>query len=138
MSTNVTIEGRLGGDPELRFTKSGKAVASLNLVSSKPTKTDAGDWEDTEVTWYTVEAWEGLGENAAESLRKGHSVIVTGRLFSEKFTTKDGRELTGLRVRAYNIGPSLKRDRWQHEGKSAPQGARKAEADPWSDETPPF
>lgn len=138
MSANITIEGRLGADPELRFTKSGKAVASLNLVSSKPTKTDAGEWEDTEVTWYSVDAWEGLGENAAESLRKGHAVIVTGRLFSEKFTTKDGRELTALRVRAYNIAPSLKRDRWQHAGKSTPQATRKADADPWADEKPPF
>lgn len=142
MSVNVTIEGRLGADPELRFTKSGKAVASLNLVSSKPTKTDDG-WEDTEVTWYSVDAWETLGENAAESLRKGQSIIVTGRLYSEKFETKDGRELTALRVRAYNIGPSLKRDSWQHAGKSDPQKPagkprQEREDNPWSDDVPPF
>ena len=138
MSVNVTIEGRLGADPELRFTKSGKAVASLNVVSSKSQKNDDGTWEDTEVTWYSVDAWELLGENAAESLRKGNSVIVTGRLYSDKFTTKDGRELTSLRVRAFNIGPSLKRDSWVHDGKSAPSAKGKAaEDDPW-DQPPPF
>jgi single-strand DNA-binding protein len=139
VSVNVTIEGRLGQDPELRFTKSGKSVASISLVSSKPVKGDNGNWEDTEVTWYTVDAWEELGENAVESLRKGHNVIVFGRLYSEKFTTKDGRELTGLRVRAYNIAASLKKDKWQHAGKSGKAVAPAAVQDnPWSDDIPPF
>lgn len=139
MSTNITIEGRLGADPELRFTKSGKAVASLSVVSSKPVKGDDNKWEDTEVTWYSVDAWETLGECAVESLRKGNSVIITGRFYSEKITTKDGREILLLKVRAYNIGPSLKKDKWEHRGKAdGPAPQARPEENPWSDDIPPF
>ena len=100
MSANITIEGRLGGDPELRFTKTGKAVASLSVVTSKSSKGQDGKWEESETTWYSVDAWETLGECAVESLRKGQSVIITGRLYSEKITTKEGKEILLLKVRA--------------------------------------
>jgi len=139
MSANITIEGRLGGDPELRFTKTGKAVASLSVVTSKSSKGQDGKWEESETTWYSVDAWETLGECAVESLRKGQSVIITGRLYSEKITTKEGKEILLLKVRAYNIGPSLKRDKWQHMGKAdAPAQQQQASDNPWSDDIPPF
>ena len=109
MSATVTLQGRLGSDVDLKYTQAGKAVATFRMVTSKPRKKDDGGWEDTQTTWYTVKAWELLGENAAETLRSGDSVIVVGQMWNEEWTTKDGEKRLTLTVNAWDIGPSIKR-----------------------------
>lgn len=151
MSVNVTIEGNLGGDPVVRFTQSGKAVASFSMVTSKSNRNPDGSWgENTEETWYDVSAWDALGENVAESLRKGHTVMVTGRLYLDRYTDRDGNTRQSLKVHAYNVGPSLKKHRWTRgDATDSPAGAVGSprgvgafgSADPWAkqqDDIPPF
>ena len=92
MSANVTLVGRLGGDPELRFTQSGKAVASFSMVTSKSTRNADGSWDESETTWYRVDVWETLAEAVVESLNKGDSVIVVGRVYMDSYKGKDGQE----------------------------------------------
>lgn len=140
MSTQVTVFGRLGRDPEIRFTQGGKPVASLSLVSSRRRQNpQTQEWEDSEVTWYDVSAWESLAEAAAECLLKGDAVIVTGRLYTESFDGKDGARRTVVRLRADHIGPDLARSMWKRADEVQARPARQQE-DPWSstDETPPF
>jgi single-strand DNA-binding protein len=140
MSTNVTLIGRLGGDPEIRFTQAGKSVASFSMVTSKSTKQPDGSWVESETTWYRVEAWEGLGENAVESLRKGDQVIVVGRQYMDTYTAKDGSERQSLKVNAYSIGPDLKRGVYR-KAESAGVAVKPLD-DPWAtpvqDDIPPF
>lgn len=142
MSTNVTLEGRLGGDPEIRFTQGGKAVASFSMVTSKSRKQDNGEWLESETTWYRVSAWDALGENVVESLRKGDAVIVTGRQYMDEYVDKNGEKRQSLKVEAYNVGPSLKRAQWgRKETAGMPSSAPAVAADPWStggDDIPPF
>ena len=107
MSTTVTLNGRLGQDPELRFTAAGKAVVSLNVVTSKSVKGDEGKWTETETTWWRVTAWEKLAENIAETLLKGDPVVVLGRAFTETFTDKAGVERLSLKVNAFNVALDL-------------------------------
>ena len=142
MSTNVTISGRVGGDPELRFTPQGKAIATFSLVSSKSTRNADGSWDESETTWYRVTAWEQLGETVVESIGKGDAVIVVGRLYMDTYQGKDGSEKQSLKVNAYDIGPSLKRAAWR---KGEKVGAGRVAApveDPWADavqdDIPPF
>ena len=143
MSTNVTLTGTLGQDPELKFTAAGKAVVSLSVVTSKSVKTDSG-WENSEETWWRVTAWEKLAENIVESLKKGDPVIVVGRSFMDSFTDKTGAERQSLKVNAYNIGLDLKRrsvtvNRIVRD--SSPATAPDSD-DPWvtpaQDDAPPF
>lgn len=109
MSTNVTLTGTLGQDPELRFTQAGKAVVTLSVVTSKSVKNEQGKWENHEETWWRVTAWDQLAENVAETLTKGDPVIVVGRSFMEGYTTKDGEARQSLKVNAFNVGLDLKR-----------------------------
>lgn len=74
----VMMTGRLGADPEMRFTPGGKAVTSFNIASNR-TITRDGEKED-EATWMTCVAWEGLAEICNQYLAKGSRVYVEGRL----------------------------------------------------------
>lgn len=110
MSTNVTLTGTLGRDPELRFTPSGKAVATMRVVTSKSVLNKETDkWENEEETWWSVTAWDQLAQNIVETLLKGDPVIVVGRTFMETYTDKDGNERQSLKVNAYTVGLDLKR-----------------------------
>lgn len=131
MSTTVTLTGRLGADPEVRFTKSGKPVTSFTMVTSRKRKQQDGSWEESETTWYQVTCWDQMAENVAESLLKGDPVIVVGRLFMDSYEKPDGTRMQSLKVEAYAVGPDLK---WgQARLKKAERKAVSAPADdPWS------
>ncbi|MET7412481.1 single-stranded DNA-binding protein [Streptomyces rubiginosohelvolus] len=103
----LTGVGRLTNDPELRFTSSSKAVASIPLAfNSRRLNRQTQEWEDGDVLYVRGTAWERLAENAAETLAKGMEVIVTGELRTESWE-KDGQkhERTALLIRS--IAPSL-------------------------------
>lgn len=144
MSTTVTITGRLGGDPELRYTAQGKAVASFSLVTSKNTKLPDGSWEESETTWYKVTAWDAFAENVTETLQKGDQVIVVGRLYMETYQDKQtGQERQSIKVNAYGIGPDLKRAAWKrHNLPPVTTPTATKVQDPWAtpadDDIPPF
>jgi single-strand DNA-binding protein len=78
MTTNITVVGNLTRDPELRFTNSGKAVASFSVAVSRRYQQN-NEWQEV-TSFYSVTAWDQLGENAAASLHKGTRVLVSGRL----------------------------------------------------------
>lgn len=137
----VTIVGNVGADPEIRFTPGGKAVASFNLVNT-PREKDGNEWKDGEPTWFRVTAWEGFGENVAESVRKGQRVIVVGRLKTSAWTDKEGGKRTSLEIQADAIGPDL---RWSTAAvtRNAPTGGgfqrqQGAQDDPWATHTSQF
>ncbi|MFE4547578.1 single-stranded DNA-binding protein [Streptomyces sp. NPDC056785] len=99
--------GRLTGDPELRFTQSSKAVASIPLAfNSRRKNPQTNEWEDGDVFYIRGTVWERLAENAAETLAKGMEVMVTGDLRTEKWE-KDGQkhERSALLIRS--IAPNL-------------------------------
>jgi single-strand DNA-binding protein len=79
----VTIIGRLGKDPELRYTPSSKAVCNFSVATSEKFK----DKETTE--WHSVVCWDKTAENAAKFLAKGREVAVEGRLQTRSWD-KDG------------------------------------------------
>ncbi len=127
---HITTSGKALDDAQLRFTASGKASASVRLVIGHRKK--VGDtWTDSGATFLDVQAWDKLAENMAESVRKGDRVIVTGRLVTEEWTTKDGDKRTTQRVTADDIGLSM---RWTTV--RAAEGAKRSgpttEPDPWA------
>ena len=80
----VQLIGRLGKDPESRFTPTGKKVAHFSLAVSNRWKSSEG--ESKEYTeWVNVEAWGRLGEVCQEYLKKGSLVYIEGRLKTDRF-----------------------------------------------------
>ena len=107
--TTLTIVGNLTGDPELRFTPAGHAVADFT-VASTPRSYDrqAGQWRDGEPLFLRCTAWRQLAEHAAESLTKGTRVIVTGRLRQRSFELTEGVTRTVTELDVDDLGPSLR------------------------------
>src|SRR5690349_18316554 len=107
--TVITIIGNLTADPELRFTPSGAAVANFT-VASTPRQFDrqSNEWKDGETLFMRCSIWRDAAENVSESLSKGMRVIVTGRLKSRSYETKEGEKRTVVEMDVDEIGPSLR------------------------------
>ncbi|MBM6588808.1 single-stranded DNA-binding protein [Brevibacterium sp. RIT 803] len=108
--TIITVVGNLTADPELRFTPNGAAVANFTIAST-PRQFDrrSNEFKDGETLFLRCSAWKKLGENIAESLQRGTSVVAQGRLKSRSFETKEGEKRTVTELDVDEIGPSLKR-----------------------------
>jgi single-strand DNA-binding protein len=104
--STVTLVGNLTRDPELRFTQSGQAIATLGIAVSRRYQQN-GEWQE-KTSFFNITAWGQLGENAASSLSKGSRAIVTGRLEQRSYETADGEKRSVVEVVADEIGPSLR------------------------------
>lgn len=83
----VQLIGRLGKDPESKFTPTGKKVCHFSLAVSNRWKDKNGaNQESTE--WVNIEIWGRLGEVCQEYLKKGSLVFVEGRLKTDKYEDK--------------------------------------------------
>lgn len=107
--TVITVIGNLTGDPELRFTPNGAAVANFTIAST-PRNFDraSGEWKEGETLFLRASVWREAAENVAESLRKGTRVIAQGRLKSRQYETKEGERRTSMELEIDEIGPSLR------------------------------
>ncbi|MDY6856735.1 MAG: single-stranded DNA-binding protein [Thermodesulfobacteriota bacterium] len=86
------IVGRLGRDPELKYTSDGKAVANFSVATSEDWK-DKNTGEKKERTeWHRIVVWGRLGEICGEYLRKGSQVCIEGRIQTRKWEDKEGNE----------------------------------------------
>lgn len=107
--TQVTVCGNLTGDPELRFTPNGVAVANFTIAST-PRDFDraSGEWKEGETLFLRASVWREVAENVAETLRKGMRVIVQGRLKSRSYENKEGERRTSMELEVDEVGPSLR------------------------------
>lgn len=110
MSSTITLNGRLTGDPELRFSPSGVAVAALTIVTSRRVKDQAtNEWSDADTTYWDCKAFKQLAENLVESLQKGMEVVAVGRVVQESWEDRQtGQKRSKMSVRLDAIGPSLR------------------------------
>jgi single-strand DNA-binding protein len=86
----VQLIGRLGADPEMRYTQQGNAVTSFRVASSRTWKKADGQTEE-ETEWFRVVAWNRLGEVCGEYLRKGSRVYIEGRLKTRSWQDDSGQ-----------------------------------------------
>ena len=86
----VILVGRLGRDPEVRYTPDGTAVASFSIATSEEWK-DKGTGEKKERTeWHRIVAWRRLGEICGEYLSKGSQIYIEGRIQNREWEDKEG------------------------------------------------
>ena len=86
----VLLMGRLGADPELRYTADGTPVATFNMATSESYKDRSGAKKE-KTEWHRVVVWRKLAEIAGEYLKKGRLVYIEGKLQSREWE-KDGEK----------------------------------------------
>jgi len=107
--TTITVIGNLTGDPELRFTPSGAAVANFTVASTPRTfDRQSNEWKDGDTLFLRCSIWREAAENVAESLTKGTRVIVSGRLVQRSYETREGEKRTVYELQVDEVGPSLR------------------------------
>ena len=84
MSNHITINGKVGQEPELRYTQGGMAVLTFSVADTY------GKDDKKKTTWHNVTVFSKLAENVANTIAKGSTVIVVGRYEQDEFTKKDG------------------------------------------------
>ena len=93
MSNSMSIKGRAGSDGELRFTPSGVAACSFSVADTPRKKDQSGQWVDAGPTlWQRVQVWGPEAEKAAEEVRKGSLVTVSGRVKADEWQDKQTGE----------------------------------------------
>lgn len=109
MSTQITLVGNLTGDPELRFTPSGTAVARFAVAVNRRTlDRQSGEWRDAGTDYHRVTVWRHLAEHCAETLAKGMRVIVVGDLKSRSWEDeRTGEKRSAWEIEASAVGPDL-------------------------------
>lgn len=100
MLNTVVLIGRLTKDPELRYTTSGKAVATLRLAVDRGTTNPQGE---KETDFIDVVVWERQAETAANYLQKGRLIAVQGRLQIRQYETKEGQKREKAEVVASTV-----------------------------------
>jgi single-strand DNA-binding protein len=107
--TVITVIGNLTGDPELRFTPSGAAVANFTVASTPRTfDRQTNEWKDGDTLFLRCSIWREAAESVAESLTKGMRVIATGRLVQRSYETREGEKRTVVELEADEVGVSLR------------------------------
>ncbi len=92
MSVNkVLLIGRLGNNPEIRYTNTGTAVANFNLATSESWNDKTGQKQER-TEWHRVVVWGKLAELCEKYLAKGRQCFVEGRLQTRSWDDKDGNK----------------------------------------------
>lgn len=92
MSVNKAILlGNLGKDPEVRYTPQQMAICRFPIATSDRRKDQSGQWVD-QTEWHTVVAFGKTAENCARFLKKGRQVFVEGKIRTNKWQDKEGKD----------------------------------------------
>lgn len=89
MVNRVFLIGNLGADPELRYTQSGTAVATLSVATTRKWKDRDGNMQE-ETEWHRCLAWNKKAEFCGNYLNKGAKIYVEGRLKTRKWEDQQG------------------------------------------------
>lgn len=102
---SIQLLGNLARDPEVRYTQSGKAVATFNVAATNTFTSSDGETKE-QTAFINCVAWGALGESVG-NLRKGNRAFVEGRLQTRSYETQDGQKCYVTEVVANFVGTSL-------------------------------
>src|ERR1700730_13542663 len=125
MSVNkVILVGRLGKDPETRYTGGGQAVCNFSLATDESFKDRNGE-RQKRTEWHKIVVWAKQAEIAQQYLRKGSLVYVEGRIQTRQWDDKEGQKRTTTEIVATNF--RMLGGRGDNAGGGAPSGASDSE-----------
>ncbi len=137
MVNRVTLIGRLGKDPEMRYTPSGAAVARFSVATDENRKDQSGNWvQDT--TWHNIVVWGQAAERAAENLKKGNMVYIEGKISMRNWEDKEGQKRTSFEIVAFSYRNLTPKSGGESHGESSFSQPEPTHSQPPMDEDLPF
>ncbi len=98
----VILIGRLGADPEIRYTPSGAEVASFRIATNETWTNKSGEKEER-TEWHRIVAWRGLAKICGEYLSKGKMVYIEGRLRTRAWEDREGTKRSTTEIEATDM-----------------------------------
>ncbi len=98
----VIIIGRLGSDPEVRYTPNGGAVANFNMATNE-SWTDKSGQKQERTEWHRIVVWGKIAEICGQYLSKGRQAYIEGRLQTRDWTDKEGVKRYTTEIVAQNV-----------------------------------
>ncbi|NOY52140.1 MAG: single-stranded DNA-binding protein [Deltaproteobacteria bacterium] len=98
----VQLIGRLGKNPEVRYTSNGSSVANFTMATNESWIGKDGQ-KNERTEWHNIVAWGKLGEICGEYLTKGKQIYIEGRLTTRSWEDRDGKKRYTTEVKADNM-----------------------------------
>ena len=98
----VILVGRLGQDPEVRYTQGGTAVANLRIATDETWKDQSGERQQR-TEWHTVVVWRRLAEICGQYLSKGKQIYIEGKLQTRSWQDREGNKRYSTEIQADNM-----------------------------------
>ena len=100
MSVNkVILVGRLGKDPETRYTSGGQAVCHFSMATDESFKSRSGE-RQKRTEWHRITIWGKQAEIAQQYLKKGAQIYLEGSIRTSEWTDKEGQKKTSYEINA--------------------------------------
>jgi single-strand DNA-binding protein len=135
----VILIGRLGRDPEVRYTSGGSPVANFSLATDESFKGRNGEKQE-HTEWHNIVAWNKLAEICGEYLTKGKQVYIEGTIRSRQWEDKSGNKRTSYEIIANTmqmLGSRSDAERAASGGaRPAASQAREEQSDPGPEPSP--
>jgi len=141
----LTIVGRVGRDPEVRYAKSGEPIVSFSVAVSE-TWNKAGEKQER-TTWFNCTAFGNTAKVARDYVKKGTLLLIVGRIQTDEWTDKDGNQKKGWKVIVdrLQLGPKPSGEGRpaaprREDAPTSPEGAPKTRENGWTptDDDVPF
>jgi single-strand DNA-binding protein len=130
----VILVGRLGADPEIRYTQGGAAVANFNMATSE-NWTDREGQKQERTEWHRIVVWGKMAETCSQFLSKGRQVFVEGRLQTRQWEDKEGHKRYTTEIVASTV-QFLDRNQDQAKGMDNQPIEAPAESGPMDEDIP--
>lgn len=96
------IIGRLGSDPEVRYTPGGAAVANFSVATDRGWKDKDSNWQN-ETTWHRIVVWNRTADFVKEYVKKGNRVYVEGRIQNRSWEDQNGQKHYVTEIVAFDV-----------------------------------
>ena len=131
MAETITITGNVGNDPHVMHTPAGLSITKFRVgCTHRVFDAESKTWVDKYTNWYQVSTFRQLADHAADSIKRGDSVIVTGRVIQRDWEA-NGRTGTSIDIDADSVGHDLRwgTSHWKRAGRKAEPAAEATSAD---------
>jgi len=102
MLNRATLIGRLGTDPELKYTPAGNAVCNFSLATTKVWNDKKGQRQE-KTEWHRIVVWSKLAETCNQYLRKGRQVFLEGEIQTRKWTDKNQIDRYATEIEVHTV-----------------------------------